>query len=895
MRKITLVSRQIVSDWSAVVLLAGVLAFGALLGTAAPRWVDARLDDTLRQLVDRGGRQSELAMRIPFDGSPDSAGDAIASLRRSEPNVANVFDEGRWSASVGEATVETQNGVPNPPKLPRIIDVRVPDGFADDVRLVEGELPREHFFPPPLGPDEPEAPGDSPVLEAVATPAIAEALGLEVGDVLLMHRTDFVRTGEFLTPAFPRAYLQIRLTGLVEPTDPDDPFWSDATTTHVAGIERGGESTTTRGALLTAPDVMTPFINSTQTMLGTEWHLDVEPGALQAGDVDAVATAIRRVERDTSWRTSFDDLLDQYAASRGSAERASALAVASLAGLVLALLLLSLRLLVDRRWDALALTRSRGARAGQLGGLLALEAVAIGAPAVAAGVAAGIWLFPGSPGLVQYVLPAALLVVAVVGLPATGIRLARRGMTDRPEQEALHPSPRRLVLEAGVVAFALAGLWLLASRQNTTGSGVDPVVSFAPVLAAAAAGLLTFRLVPFVVAAVLRWMARSRGATPFLAAARSARSPGHAVLPVIAMLVAVGVAAFGSTVQSTVERAQEMSSWNAVKADAAVETSTLRVRAEDLPALIPAATAVAAGYTIPSQRVETEDGQTIGIDLLAVDVPAWQRVNAGAPAPVDAVSSLAAGAPDGAVPGVLKGGVSGLGVGTRFMVEARGTELIVEIVDEIPDFPGTAGSSTVVLPEAPLAEGFGLQWPTVVYVAGDVQAEDLAEALEVRPDQVTLRADARASVGTDPVLDATLDMFRVALVVAALLAGAAAVLGLLLTARTRSYALSILRTLGLTTRQASTLVAVEVVPTSIAAACVGVGVGLGVGLVSSRALDLTGLTGLLDTGSDVVLDVAGTALAAAGILAVVLLAVTIAVIASRRARLGTVLRAGDPR
>jgi hypothetical protein len=68
-----------------------------------------------------------------------------------------------------------------------------------------------------------------------------------------------------------------------------------------------------------------------------------------------------------------------------------------------------------------------------------------------------------------------------------------------------------------------------------------------------------------------------------------------------------------------------------------------------------------------------------------------------------------------------------------------------------------------------------------------------------------------------------------------------------------------------------------------------------VALIATRALDLSALTGLVEGGRAVVLDVPGTALAAAGVLAVVLASVVLTVIASRRARLGAVLRAGDPR
>ncbi|MGH8824949.1 MAG: hypothetical protein ACRDVN_10780 [Jiangellaceae bacterium] len=896
MRKLTLVLRQISADRAPALLLAGVLVTGAFLGAAMPRWLDARLDETLQELVETAGRQSEFALRTSFDGGANDARSAIPAVRASEPEMAAVYDEGRWAAAIDKGDVESTNGVPTPARQPLVVDVRMPDDLTERVSLVDGRLPGEPHFPPPLEFGAPEVPAESPVVEAVAVAEVADALGVEIGDLLIVRRLDAPSTVTGLGTRWPRNYLGVRLTGLVEATDPADLFWSDAPTGMVPALERGADSTTVRATLLTDPDVMAPFVASTRTQLAAEWHMDVVPGGLDANRVEPVTTSIRQIEQDTSWRTSFDDLLADYSASRAGAEQVSALGVASLAGLVVALLLMAIRLVAGRRTDTMALARARGGRDRVLGHLLGVEALLVAVPPVVLGAAAAAWLVPASVGLLPYALPAVLLLVTVVGLPVTGILLARRGTDDRPEQAALRPSARRLVLEAGVVVFALAGLWLLAGRQGAAPGGVDPVVSFAPVLAATAAGLLTFRLVPFVVAAVVRWLARGRGATPFLAATRVARSPSHAVLPVIAVLVAVGIAAFGSTVQSTIERAQEMSSWDAVKADAAVETSTLRVRAEDLPDLLPGAAAVAAGYAVPAQRARNTAGRTVGIDLLAVDVPAWERVNAAAPAAVEPVTTLATATPaDGAVPGVLKGGTDGLDVGERLTINVRGADLAVEIVDQVSDLPGTAGGSAVILPAAAVAEGFGLQWPTVVYVSGDVTARELTEALDVRADQVTLRSEALESADTDPVLDATVDVFRFALVGAALLAGAAAVLGLLLTARSRSYALSILRTLGLTSRQAGTLVAVEVVPTSIAAAAVGVGVGLGVGVIAGRALDLSGLTGLLVSGDDVVLDVATTVLAAAAVLAVVLSAVAVAVIVNRRARLGSVLRAGDPR
>jgi putative ABC transport system permease protein len=150
-----------------------------------------------------------------------------------------------------------------------------------------------------------------------------------------------------------------------------------------------------------------------------------------------------------------------------------------------------------------------------------------------------------------------------------------------------------------------------------------------------------------------------------------------------------------------------------------------------------------------------------------------------------------------------------------------------------------------------------------------------------------------AAIGEDPMLRTTLTIFQVAVLAASALAAAAAVLGLQATARSRAYALSILRTLGMPHRSIATLIAAEVIPASIMAAVVGAAIGLGVATVAGQAIDLAALTGLLDEGGAVAPDVAGTAFAAAGVVTVVVVAVGIAIAANRRARLGAVLRVGE--
>jgi putative ABC transport system permease protein len=405
---------------------------------------------------------------------------------------------------------------------------------------------------------------------------------------------------------------------------------------------------------------------------------------------------------------------------------------------------------------------------------------------------------------------------------------------------------------------------------------------------------LVFRLLPYPVAAVARVVGRSRGATSFIATSRAARSPAYAVLPVIAVLMAVGLAAFGGTVQTTADRSREATAWAAVPADAVVTTTTLRAEADELGALIPEATAIADGYLLSSQSAADDRGDSVRIDVLMVDVPAWAEAVAGATEPVEPVTTLATGRPPGgAVPAVMVGQSRDLTVGQSLTVTIRGHEVHVQLLDRAQRFAGAPNNPAIVIPLDRLGTSLadlGLQWPNVVYLAGPVADIDLAALLG---GHVERRADVLAAIGEDPMLRTTLTIFQIAVLAASALAAAAAVLGLQATARSRAYALSILRTLGMPSRSAATLIAAEVIPVSIMAALVGATIGLGVATIAGQAIDLAALTGLLDEGGAVAPDVAGTALAAAGVVTVVVVAVGIAIAANRRARLGAVLRVGE--
>lgn len=899
----TLVRRAVTTHRGAVVLLAVVVAVGAFLGAAGPRWANDRLDETLREVITDAGSRSELTMRTGMVPYPAAMTAEVPTLRSTAgADLQGVLGPERWAAATTPGTVQAQNGVPiDDGNYPRVASVRAPDDLASRVRLLEGTLP-EIVDPVPYPAALVDLPipipfnGNLAIVDVVATPAVAEAMRIEVGDVVVFEHKSRDSTA-YLQVDGGRLPVGARLTGLVEPVDPADLTWRDAGTAIEPDLGAPAtEPRITSAVLLTDPGLLTDWIAATEIYLDAEWHVALLADEVAADEVDAIVADLRRLGASTTWESGLTTLLGTYTERRAAAEGAVAFGVVSLAALCAALILLSARMIADRRSEEVALARTRGAGDGALARLLTLDAAAVAVPAVAVGTLAANLLVPGRATTLSWLVPAVLALGAVVAVPALAIRQAHlSGPTggDRPDVVALRPSPRRLVLELGVLLLAAAGLWLTATREPE--AGVDLVVSLAPIVAAAAAGLVIFRVVPILVAAVLPWLRRRRGLTSFLAVTRSARAPAHAVLPVIALLVAIGVVAFGGTVRASVDHARQVASWTTTAGDALVQSGVIRNAPEDIAAA-PGVDDVAFGHFLLSQRPRNLDtGRVAGVDVLAVDTDAWSDVVADAPEPVDPVPALTAPTASGDVPAVIQGNVDVVDVGDRLELTIRGHTVVVEVVQKLAAVPGTGSNPTLVLPSQPLVEAdVPLGPPNVAYFSGDdLTTTGLAQALGIDPSEVMLREAALTTIEEDPILSTVMDAFRLVGWLAAILAAAAAVVGLAVGERTRAYGLSILRTLGLTTRQTATLTAADVVPTSIVAAIAGVGVGTGVGILTTKALDLSALSGVIAGDTRVVADVPGATQAAAIVLAVVLVAVVVTVVVNRRAKLGSVLRAGE--
>jgi putative ABC transport system permease protein len=171
-----------------------------------------------------------------------------------------------------------------------------------------------------------------------------------------------------------------------------------------------------------------------------------------------------------------------------------------------------------------------------------------------------------------------------------------------------------------------------------------------------------------------------------------------------------------------------------------------------------------------------------------------------------------------------------------------------------------------------------------------VAASELRAALPASVDyQIQTREDLAGSLDAGTLTDS---LTLVAAACAALASGfalLAVLLELLAGARVRGEAVSFLRTMGLRSRAATSMLIVQLLPPACLAALAGVGLGVLIPPVLGSALRLRAVTG--GAAEPVVrVDFATTAALGAGVVALVVLAALIDSRLAAHRRLGSVLR-----
>ncbi|MFC4005671.1 FtsX-like permease family protein [Nonomuraea purpurea] len=703
-----------------------------------------------------------------------------------------------------------------------------------------------------------------PLLEVGVVEEALSEMGLRIGQTTTLGES---------------GHAAVKIVGTFKAKDPGDRYWQrNADILHVRRILPQGALDFERHITTLTSDAGLSAISGEGRNLSYHWILPIAAGSANAQAAPAVKTAITDFGRVAAvqrtrgvLQTGLTKLLDDFLAALASAQTVMYLVLGGLLAVALGVIVLTTRLLTDRMDHTLALARARGGSLRQVAGAAAaLTALAV-APSAVAGYALS-FLVPGPVLPIVHVGPV-LVVVAGVGFAAARTALAHRTPLHerRDDVASARPTARRITLEALVIVLALAGAYLLRARGLDAAAGQDPFLLLVPVALTLAAALITLRCYPYPLRLFVRLAARGRAAVPFLGLTRAARARSANVLPVLILLPALGVSVFAAVISDGIAGTQRLASWQQVGAPVKVTSEA------EIPAAAIARVRAMAGVeqVVPAQTGRVQVGYSSErAEAVAVDVAQWRRVLAGAPVGLPAL-------PDGTalVSPELRGrGTIDVGWQSRMKLGTQG------VIESVPGFHDKG--KFMIVPLSALVRPA----VNVLLIKGDVSLDTLARLLP----SATLESQegALAAIRDDPLTSTVRWTLLVVTVALAGYALVAVVLSLVIGAADRAVAVSYLRTLGLSDRQAQRLTVLEILPMILVTALVGLGLGLGLPSALGPGVDLSSYAGDLPVG-DYSLDLLTPSALAAGLSAAAVLGAYAHTAISRRRGLGAVLRVGD--
>lgn len=521
-----------------------VSALVSFYATALPATVSAEL-----------ARSGTMSMAI----SGNAGAQPAAQAARVAARLAAAF--GRLPFRIDEATWSDDLAVPVPARagqVPVVVAAAV-GGLAASADLTAGRWP---------GAPRPGAP-----IPAALPASAARDLGVRLGSVLSLRD---LSAG---------THVSLVVTGLFRPRQPASPYWRIGLI-GPSGVAIGG------GFASYGPAVVSPTVlagngagvarlkASQQSFVVLPRVASIRPADLRslARRLSAAVTAIDSQGQLTA-RTAMPQTLTNVAAGLAAARSLVVISGLQLLLLACAALALASRLLASYREEQGALLAARGAARWQLIAPSLAEATVAVLASAAAGTIAGSWLSAAlvarltgqpvralAPGATVW-LGAALLSVLCIGIVVwPSARLPRPGEV-RIRRGRSAPVAAAVAAGGDVALIVLAVLAVQELRsyavtvQVASGSGLDPVIAIAPVLALAGLAIVPLRLLPLAAKGLERLTVRSRRLASAMASWEISRRPVRQSGPALLVILAVGA--------STLALAQYQSWWQSVHDQAA--------------------------------------------------------------------------------------------------------------------------------------------------------------------------------------------------------------------------------------------------------------------------------------------------------------------------------------
>jgi putative ABC transport system permease protein len=888
--------------WSVVAVLGLATVFVAASAEPATTRI---ADASLQQMVSVAAYPDRdlitvRAARPSLMGVPQTTADQLHNevVQTLPAPLAEVRDTSWAYQRTSVSTFEgigaslTGDGVTSAPQgFAPVVSFHYQPGLIDEVDLIEGEAPVTDV-----------AEG---VVEVMVAEDVAAWLGLEVGGEYALHPGRVVnypdQPGRSGDPV-------VRVSGVFVPHDPDAQVWQ-----HAPLLLRTGTTVipadvpplpTTQATLVTDEAFFDLIFDRTLTAMfepDTAVRVRFDESLIDAAWVPAAIASVAQLYSDIRVadvlrQTGLADLLRDYQHQAASAQALVAVTATGIVAVLLGLLLLAARLIADRRRSEVALLRARGGSVPAVTGRLTAEALWLVPLAAAAG-----WILPRLalgeplPGTIStaVVAPGAAALVALLIVPAAGALVARRSATAvsvREDTTGRRSMPARLTVELSVIVLAALGVVLMHQRGLSL-VGVDPYLSAVPVLLALAGGLLALRLFPWPVRLLAAAARRLRGVVGFVGLARLGRGAPGTALALLVLVLSVAVGGFAGAVNMSVSEARDRSAMQEVGAHIRVESESLSVDVLAAVAELPGVTTVVPvtrGGMLTDGAGRARGASIQGPVVVAVDTVAYQELLAELEVDRRLPAEVVSARPGAGVPALAGGSIAA----RQDLVLHHGEqEQPLEVVGDVAGLPGPdRDRNWVLVPRQALTDPAPMTGLLVngadvdVNQVRQVVAELSAPASVAVFSVAEIRAELEASGFNEG-----LTLVFVAGTVGGAVGGVLAVtLALVLQARARGRVLSLLRTMGLSSRQARGLLLVELLPVTALAVAVGAVVGIAMPLLLAPALGLGAFTGGVALGIGV--DTA-TVAALAGLVGVLVVAgAGFEAAINRRLGIGRVLR-----
>ncbi len=505
--------------------------------------------------------------------------------------------------------------------------VSAPVGIEDHATLLDGRWPTP-------------AASDGTVVTAALVAGAASAIDLVVGDeIAITDRRD-------------DRDIVVRVVGLYEPVDPEDPFWLDDELL-TDGVELS-RTIRTIGPFVVDTSVLGPGGPVGAQRLVATWVVDPALDQLTLSSIDELRQPVARLP--TELEQAIGQLDPAAARTTGGLEVETVLptvlletersltvtrsgvnaVVAQLALLSAMALGIGAGLVVETRRRESTLLEARGIGRRQLAAFAWLEAVVLVVPMAVAAPWVAAWLLRllsrfGPLATIDLAVEAAITrgAVAAVAVAALVVMLVLVWPSIRPAAPIVDPvghhrrrRVRQLTQSIGVdvalVALTAVAFWQLRTLGSTPVGGladrfrIDPVLVVTPALGLLTGAVLTLRLVPLLARLGERAATSGRSVIGALTGWQFARRAGGQARAVFLLVMAVSLGLFAAGYAATWERAQADQADHHVGADVRLQPN--RRTGHSMADLHLSATHEALDPVVSSMPVERALGQLPGSD-----------------------------------------------------------------------------------------------------------------------------------------------------------------------------------------------------------------------------------------------------------------------------------------